>query len=63
MGRGNQFQQMVKVLYSNLLTISKELQNFPHRVRDLNHRPQRSDVNVTTAPLWPLKLRGSQILR
>ena len=31
-GRGNQYIQLVQVLYSALLTISKQLPTFPHKV-------------------------------
>ena len=36
MGRGNQYIQLVKVLYCKLLTIGKQLQTFPHKVWGLN---------------------------
>ena len=35
-GRGNQYIQLVKVLYCKLLTISKQLPTFPHKVLGLN---------------------------
>ena len=36
-GRGNQYIQLVKVLYCKLLTIGKPLPTFPHKVRGLNY--------------------------
>ena len=53
-GRGNQFIQLVKDLHCKLLTIGKQLQTFPHRIRDLNQ--YTSDVEcecITTVPPWP----------
>ena len=44
MGRGNQYIQLVKVLYCKLLMIGKKLPSFPHRVRGLNTRPQSWEV-------------------
>ena len=58
-GRGNQHIQLVKVLYCKLPTISEKLPSFPHRVRGLNHRPQRWETSVL--PLWPLNY-DSQVL-
>ena len=60
-GRGNQYIQLVKVLYCKVLTIGNQLPTFPHKVRDLNHRPQRWEVSVlvTTAPPWPHNLYSS----
>ena len=46
MGRGNQYMQLVKVLYCRLLTIRKQLPTFPLKVRGLNWRPQRWEVSV-----------------
>ena len=46
MGRGNQYTQLVKVLYCKLPTIGKQLPIFPHRDQSLNHRPQRWEVSV-----------------
>ena len=60
-GRGNQYIQLVKILYCKLQTIGKQLQSFPHKVWGLNHRPQRCEASVTTAPPWPLKLSQSKI--
>ena len=37
MGRGNQYIQLVKVLYCKLLPIGKQLPAFPHKVWGLNH--------------------------
>ena len=37
MGRGNQYIQLVMVLYRKLPTISKKLPTFPNRVWVLNH--------------------------
>ena len=36
----------VKVLYCKLPTINEQLPTFPHRVRSLNHQPQRWEVRV-----------------
>ena len=46
MGRGNQYIQLVKVLYCKLLTISKKLPSFQHRVQGLNCRRQRWETSV-----------------
>ena len=40
-GRGNQYIQLVKVLYCKLSTIGKQQPTFPHRDLGWNHRPQR----------------------
>ena len=53
-GRGNQYIQLVKVMYSKLLMIGKQLSTFPHKVWGLNHRPQRWEVSVL-----PLRHSGS----
>ena len=45
-GSGNQYIQLVKVLYCNLPTIGKRLPTFPHKVRGLNYRPQRWEGSV-----------------
>ena len=45
-GRGNQYIQLVKVLYCKLSTISEQLPTFPHKVCGLNHQPQSSEVSV-----------------
>ena len=49
----NQYIQLVKVVYCKLPTISKLLQTFPHKIWGLNRRPQRWEVSVITASLWP----------
>ena len=46
MGRGNQYIQLVKVLYCKLPTIGKQLATFPPRVLGWNHRPQRWEARV-----------------
>ena len=46
MGRGNQYLQLVKVLYCKLPTFGKQLPSFAHRIRGLNHQPQRWKVSV-----------------
>ena len=46
-GRGNQYIQLVKVLYYKLPTIGKQLPTFPHKVQGLNRRPQRWEVSVS----------------
>ena len=38
--------ELVKVVYCKLLTISKKLSSFPHRIWGLNHRPQRWEASV-----------------
>ena len=38
--------QLLKFLYCKLLTIIKQLPNFPHKVQGLNHRPQRWEASV-----------------
>ena len=45
-GRGNQYIQLIKVLYCELSTLDKWLPTFPHKVRGLNHRPQRWEASV-----------------
>ena len=45
-GRGNQYIQLVKVLYCKLPTIGKQLPTFLHKVRALNPRPQSRKVSV-----------------
>ena len=54
MGRGNQYIQLVNILYCELPTIGKQLLTFAHRVQGLNWRPQRWEVSVL-----PLYHRGS----
>ena len=44
--RGNQYIQLVKVLYCKLLTIGKQLPAFLCKVKGLNSRPQRWEVSV-----------------
>ena len=54
-GRGNQYIQLVKVLYYKLPTISKQLPAFPLEVR-AGMRTLTSEVGgerVTTLPPWP----------
>ena len=53
MGRGNQYVQLVKVLYCTLLTIGKQLPTFTHKIRGLNCQPQRWEASVL-----PLHHRG-----
>ena len=45
-GRGNQYIQLVKVLYCKLPTISKQLTTFPHRVGGLTHQPERWEASA-----------------
>ena len=45
-GGGNQYIQLVEVLYCKLKQISKQLPTFPHRVQGLNYRPLRCEGNV-----------------
>ena len=52
-GRGNQYIQLVKVLYCTLQTIGKQLPTFPHKVQGLNCWPQRWEASVL-----PLHRRG-----
>ena len=49
-GRGNQYIQLVKVLYCKLLISGKQLLTFPHRAQGLDHRSQRWEASVL--PLW-----------
>ena len=54
-GRGNQYIQLVKILYCKLPTVGKQLPAFPLEVR-LGTEPQsqRWEERVfTTLPLWP----------
>ena len=46
MGRGNQYIQLVKVLYCKLPTIGKQLATFPPREFGWNHRPQKWEASV-----------------
>ena len=45
-GRGNQYIQLVKILYCKLPTTGKKLPAFPHKVLDLNHQPQTLEESV-----------------
>ena len=64
MGRGNQYIQLVKVLYCKLLTISKKLPSFPHWFRGLNLRGGRRVFyhRVTVAP-WPFQVHMVKLLK
>ena len=44
--RGNQYIQLVKVLYCKLPTISKQLSTFLHEVQGLKCRPQRCEASM-----------------
>ena len=55
MGRGNQYIQLVKVVYCTLLTICKKVPSFQHRICGMNRQPQRLDVSVL-----PLSHHGPQ---
>ena len=55
-GRGNQYIQLVKVLYCKLPTSGKQLPAFPHKVRGLNRRPHRWD-----ASMLPLRHPGPRL--
>ena len=46
MGRGNQYIQLVKILYCKQSTIGKKQLPFPHMVWGLNHIPQNSEGSV-----------------
>ena len=46
MGKVNQYIQLVKIVYCTLRTISRQLPTFPHKVRGLNHQPQRWEASV-----------------
>ena len=46
MGRGNQYTQLVKVLYYKLPTIDNQLPTFPHKVWGLNHQPQKREISM-----------------
>ena len=56
MGRGNQYIQLVKVLYCKLTTIGQQLPDFPYNARGLNQRHQRWEVSVL-----PLRLHAPDI--
>ena len=46
-GRGNQYIQLVRVLYCKLPSNGQQLLTFPNRVRGvLNHCPQRWEASV-----------------
>ena len=45
-GRGNQYIQLVKVLYCTLPTIGKQLPTWPHKVQGVNRRPPRWETSV-----------------
>ena len=45
-GRGNRYIQLVKILYSKLMIISKQLPPFSHKVWGLNGRPERWEESV-----------------
>ena len=51
--RGNEYIQLVKVLYCKLPTIGKPQPTFPHKDWGLNRRPQRWEASVL-----PLRHRG-----
>ena len=55
-GRGNQYIQLVRVLYCKLLTNGKQLPAFPlQAVTGIEPRPQRWEAeSVITLPPWPL---------
>ena len=44
--RGNQYIQLVTVLYCKLLTIGKQLPTFPHKVWGLNRHPNRWEASI-----------------
>ena len=52
MGRGDQYIQLVKVVYCKLQIIGKKQPTFPLMVLGLNPRPQKRDVSVL--PLYHL---------
>ena len=45
-GRGNQYIQLVKVLYCKLPTSGKQLATLPHKVQGLNSQPQRWEASM-----------------
>ena len=51
-GRGNQYIQLVKVLYCKLPTIGKQLPTFPLKVGGLNCWPQRWEASVLPLSHW-----------
>ena len=56
-GRGNQYIQLVKVLYCKLPTNGKQLRAFPlEAVPGTEPRPQRWEASVTTLSPWPPRL-------
>ena len=54
-GRGNQYIQLVKVLYSKLPTNGKQLPAFLHEVGPGTEPWKVEGESVTTLPPWPLK--------
>ena len=57
-GRGNQYIQLVKILYCKLPAVGKQLSTFPHKVQSLNLQTSEvGDKCVTAAPPWPAKTR------
>ena len=58
-GRGNQYIQLIKVLYCKLLTICKQLPTFPHKVQDLNRHSKKWEASML--PLWPKLLVCSEM--
>ena len=61
MGRGNQYIQLVKVLYCKLPTIGKQLPSFPHGVQVLNCRPQSVLPTTTTTTGFFLHISKSYV--
>ena len=63
---GNQYIQLVKVLYCKLLIISKQLPTFPHEDQGLNRRPQRWEASVLPLRhcglMWPSRVGGCGIV-
>ena len=63
MGRGNQYIQLVKVLYCKQLTTSKKLPSFPHRVSGFE--PLTSEMGgecITTVATWPQIFQGGSFI-
>ena len=54
MGRGNQYIQLIKVLYCKLPTTGKQLPAFPHGVWVLNEKTSEvGGACITAVPPWP----------
>ena len=62
-GRGNQYIQLVKVMYCKLPTIDKKLPTFQHMVRSLNLHPQKWEESVLSWPPPVYHMRHERVIR